>query len=108
MRRFFYIALILFSFNLSSSENFDWRGLVKRKIDLAYPLLTVKGSKGFLACAYIDSKVCDKTKEACAIVSGVKNHNDMLSRKIIAASKKAIKLGIKIGMTGKEAILLLR
>jgi len=41
----------------------------------------------------------------CAIVTGVKTPDDMLSAKVIAASNAAAKLGIKEGMTGKEALL---
>ena len=91
--------------NLTS---FNWDGLQKEKIDLALPLLIVKGSKGFLDCGYINAKVCEKTNEACAIVSGVNTHDDMLTKKIKALSPLARSLGIKIGMSGKEAMELLR
>jgi len=36
----------------------DWTGLSKERIELALPLLIVKGSKGFLACGYIDLSTC--------------------------------------------------
>ena len=85
-----------------------WQGLEREKISLQLPLLIIKGSKGYLACAYIDVSTCNKTGEACAIVSGVSSHNALLRAKIKYASDPAIKLGIKEGMSGAKAIELLR
>jgi len=70
------------------------------------PFVIVKGSLGFLGCGYINVDAC--ADEACAIVSGVNTHNDMLKATIKAVSKDATKLGLKVGMTGAEAIELLR
>ena len=85
---------------------FDWSGLERSKISLEAPLLIVKGSLGFLGCGYINVDAC--TDEACAIVSGVNTHDDMLKASVKAVSKDGTKLGIKVGMTGAEAIDLLR
>ena len=85
---------------------FDWSGLERSKISLEASLLIVKGSLGFLGCGYINVGAC--ADEACAIVSGVNTHNDMLEATIKAVSKDATKLGIKVGMTGAEAIELFR
>ena len=85
---------------------FDWSGLERSKISLEAPLLIVKGSLGFLGCGYINTDSC--IDEACAIVSGVNTHGDMLKASVKAVSKDATKLGIKIGMTGAEAMELLR
>jgi uncharacterized protein YunC (DUF1805 family) len=52
--------------------------------------------------------ILTRADEACAIVSGVDTHNDMLTATIKAVSKDATKLGIKVGMTGAEAMELLR
>ena len=106
--RLYFLFIFFFSIHLKASEALNWQGLDKGKIELAYPLLTVRGSKGFLACAYVNSEICDKTKEACAIVTGVKTHDDMLLKKIIAVSKEASDLGIKNGMSGQEALNILR
>jgi len=43
-----------------------------------------------------------------AIVTGVKDFDDMLTAKVANASAAAQQLGIKIGITGAEAIELLR
>ena len=85
---------------------FDWSGLERSKISLEAPLLIVKGSSGFLGCGYINVDAC--ADEACAIVSGVNTHDDMLKASVKAVSKDATKLGIKVGMTGAEAMELLR
>jgi uncharacterized protein YunC (DUF1805 family) len=89
-------------------KEFDWFSLSKERIELAAPLLIVKGRAGFLACGYINADTCNKTGEACAIVSGVKTHKDMLEAKVEAVSEEASKLGIKVGMSGAEAIEFIR
>jgi uncharacterized protein YunC (DUF1805 family) len=90
------------------AENFNWDGLQREQIDLKLPLLTVEGDKGVLACAYLNVETCDKTGEACAIVSGVKTHSDMLAKPIVGVSKAASALGIEVGMTGAQALEILR
>ena len=86
----------------------DWQNLSKEHIALKLPLLLIKGSKGFLACGYINAETCNKTSEACAIVSGVKTHDDMLGAEIKAVSVEAEKLGIKVGMSGEQALRIFR
>ncbi len=86
----------------------NWEGLVKERIQLKLPLLIVKGSKGFLACSYLNVEACNKTGEACAVVSAVKTHDDMLVAEVRAVSNEAEKLGLRIGMKGQDALELLR
>ena len=100
------ILLVLPILTLAEDTPFDWSGLERSKISLEAPLLIVKGSLGFLGCGYINTDSC--IDEACAIVTGVNTHNDMLKATIKAVSKDATKLGIEVGMTGAEAIDLLR
>ena len=76
-------------------------------LGLAKPLLLLVGSKGFLGCGYINVDACNKTKEACAIVTGVSNEADMEKAEIKQVSDEAKKLGVKVGMLGKDAIKLL-
>lgn len=80
----------------------------KEKIELKLPLLIVKGTRGFLACGYINVETCNKTKEACAIVTGVKTHEEMLLAEVKVASDAAKDLGIHIGMSGTDALRILR
>ena len=91
-----------------NAEPFNWGTLSQHRIDLKLPLLTIQGEKGLLACAYINIATCDKTGEACAIVSGVKTHEEMLSKLVVGVSKAASELGIVPGMSGAEALELLR
>ena len=86
----------------------DWEGLTKEHIQLGLPLLIIKGSKGFLACGYINVETCNRTGEACAIVTGVKTHGVMLSAEIQAISQEAARLGVRVGMMGKEALEIFR
>ena len=107
MKRLLLLILLAFSIlTLADDNTFDWSGLERSKISLEAPLLIVKGSLGFLGCGYINVDAC--VDEACGIVSGVNTHNDMLKASVKAVSKDATELGIKVGMTGAEAIDLLR
>ncbi len=86
----------------------DWKGLSKEHIKLGLPLLIIKGSKGFLGCGYINCETCNKTGEACAIVTGVKTHDEMLNAEVKAVSTEAAKFGVRVGMKGKEALEIFR
>ncbi|MBT3564907.1 YunC family protein [Pseudomonadales bacterium] len=98
------LIAIFLTFHPLVSAEMDWQGLDRERIELALPLLVIKGSKGLLACGYVNVKTCNKTKEACAIVSGVMNHNEMLVAKVNAVSPPAQALGVTVGMTGAEAL----
>ena len=100
------ILLVLPILTFAEDTLFDWSGLERSKISLEAPLLIVKGSLGFLGCGYINVDAC--TDEACAIVSGVNTHDDMLKASVKAVSKDGTKLGINVGMTGAEAMELVR
>jgi uncharacterized protein YunC (DUF1805 family) len=86
----------------------DWKGLAREKIQLGLPLLIIKGQRGFLACGYINCETCNKTGEACAIVTGVKTHAEMLHAEVKAVSAAAERLGVRAGMKGKEALEIFR
>lgn len=75
---------------------------------LKRPLLIIRGRNGFLACAYIDVATCDITQDACAIVTGVSSFDQMLSAKVVKVSKGAARLGVTVGVTGEEALDLLK
>lgn len=53
-------------------------------------------------------ETCDKTGEACGIVTGLKTHDDMLNAEVKAVSREAEKLGVRVGMKGKEALEIFR
>ncbi|NQU51256.1 MAG: DUF1805 domain-containing protein [Bacteroidetes bacterium] len=70
-------------------------------------ILIITSEKGFLACGYIKAEVANKVGDVCAIVTGVKSTDDLLVANVITVSEAAEKLGVKVGMTGKEALLLM-
>ncbi|WP_340680973.1 DUF1805 domain-containing protein [Paraglaciecola sp.] len=43
-----------------------------------------------LVCGYLNVNACDKTGDACAIVSRVNNYDEMLTKPIQAVSKAAV------------------
>lgn len=74
------------------------------RIELARPLLIMKGSRGFLACGYISVETANRTGEACAIVTGVNDFDDMRKAAVVAVSQAASGLGINIGDSGAVAL----
>lgn len=63
--------------------------------------------KGFLACGYINVETCNKTGDACAIVTGVTNYEEMKTARVVAVSQAAIRLGIEPNMSGAAALNIL-
>ena len=70
-------------------------------------VLLIKAAKGFLGCGYFNIDAANKFDDAAAIVTGVKTFDDMLDAAVVKVSEKAASLGIKQGMTGKEALILM-
>jgi uncharacterized protein YunC (DUF1805 family) len=108
MKMVYWVSACVLFVSTVNAETFNWGELKRERIDLKLPLLTVQGSKGILACGYINAATCEKTGEACAIVSGVNNHEDMLVKPIVALSAAAKELGIELGMTGAQALTIMR
>ena len=67
-------------------------------------ILMIQADGGFLACGYFDIETANKLGEAVAIVTGVKNYDDMLSAKVVKLSKSAEDKGLTLGMSGREAL----
>ena len=106
--RYLPILFILLVTTESTGAPMDWSNLERERIELASPLLIIKGESGFLACGYINAATCNKTGEACAIVNGVNNHDDMLEATISDVSVAAVALGVRVGMSGADALEILR
>jgi len=83
-------------------------GIEKLGLELKLPLLILRGTKGFLACGYINVEMTKKTGEACAIVRGVQDYDDMLEATVVAVSEAAGELGVQMGMKGANALELFR
>jgi len=88
--------------NPSLDEDVVWRGLTRHEIQLDQKLLVVKGSKGVIGCPYLNIGSFEKFGEACAIIPA-RDTAGMLDSKVTAVTPKAKKLGIEVGMTGREA-----
>jgi uncharacterized protein YunC (DUF1805 family) len=76
------------------------------KIDLnVAPILLVKATRGFVMCGYLNMEAAEKLGDVAARVSGVSTFEDVLNAKVQQATTKAKGLGVREGMTGREALL---
>jgi len=83
----------------------DWKkGLKLHRIELALPLLIIQGRKGLLACGYLNVETFNKTNEAAGIITGVMSHQEMLGASIQKVSEAGRKLGLRAGMSGRDAL----
>ena len=67
-------------------------------------ILVIRAGHGLLGCGYISEETAAKVGDALAIVSGVSNYEDMLQASVKAVSPAAEALGVRPGMTGREAL----
>lgn len=86
----------------------DWNGFTCCRHELKRPMLVITGSKGSLACGYLNISTFDKLNEAAAIVRGVDDFEDMCTAQVSEVSAAAQRLGVTPGMTGQAALELLR
>ena len=70
-------------------------------------VLLVKAKRGLLGCGYFSIATADKVGDALAVVTGVKTFDDMLSAQVKLVSAAAAERGVKVGMTGSEALELM-
>lgn len=71
------------------------------------PLLVIRADKGFVMCGYLDMESAGALGDVAVKVKGVSTFDDVLQALVIGATQKATNLGIKVGMTGKEALELM-
>ena len=70
-------------------------------------ILVIQGEGGMLGCGYVSVETADKLGHALAVVTGVSNYDEMLAAKVVRVSKAAAAKGVKPGMLGSEALLLM-
>ncbi len=70
-------------------------------------ILVIQARRGFLACGYVSMAAAEKFGHAAATVSGVSTYDDMLSATVRAVSPAAESLGVRPGLSGREALALL-
>lgn len=67
-------------------------------------LLLIQGSRGMLGCGYVSLGAAEKFGHALAIVKGVASFGDMLAAAVQEVSPAAAALGVKTGMSGRDAL----
>ncbi|TET20881.1 DUF1805 domain-containing protein [Candidatus Bathyarchaeota archaeon] len=70
-------------------------------------LLMIIGQTGFVMCGFLNMGTAEILDVAAAMVSGVRNFDDVLGAEIKAATSKVQIKGIKVGMKRKETVKLL-
>ena len=68
-------------------------------------ILVIRAAYGLLGCGYVSVDTAAKVGDALAVVSGVANYEDMLHASVKAVSPAAEALGVRPGMTGRDALL---
>lgn len=68
------------------------------------PLLVVVADKGFVMCGFLNVDVAERLGVAAAVVSGVKSFEDVLRAGVKAVTRGAEALGVRVGMSGEEAL----
>lgn len=71
-------------------------------------LLVITGKNGLLGCGYLSVATANKLGDALAVVRGVANYDDMLNAAVCEVSDAAAALGISVGMSGKDALKLMK
>ena len=74
--------------------------------------VTIVTENGMVACGAFDVKVMDEFNAAMAIAKGtpqkpLKVPDDLLGAKIVGVTSRAAGMGIKVGMSGREALELM-
>lgn len=75
--------------------------------EISFPnanLVVALAKKGYVMCGYLNMATANKVSDVAAIVRGVKTVDDLLQAQVQEVSGPAAKMGIKPGMTGKEAL----
>ena len=68
------------------------------------PLLLVVAERGFVMCGFLNVDAAERLGVAAAVVSGVKNFEDVLNAQVKALTSKAKSQGVEVGMKGAEAL----
>lgn len=60
--------------------------------------------KGYVMCGYLNRQAAEKFGDSAAIVRGIKTVDDLLNGTVAEVTPAAEILGVKAGMTGREAL----
>lgn len=67
-------------------------------------LVLAIASKGYVMCGYLDINIAEKLGDVACIVSGVETVEELLTKPVVKLTRQAEKLGISLGLSGKEAL----
>ena len=67
-------------------------------------LVFAQAPRGYVMCGYLNMTTANMLGDIAAVVRGVNTVDELLAAKVQEVSDAAGKLGIKIGMTGKDAL----
>jgi uncharacterized protein YunC (DUF1805 family) len=70
-------------------------------------ILLIQGTKANLGCGYFSMAAAEKMKDRFAIVRGVSSIDEVLAAPVADLSPEAAACGVTVGMSGKEALLLM-
>ncbi len=87
----------------------DEKSATGLKVDLpdSPPLVMIIGRTGFVMCGFLNVEAAEKLNVTAAMVSGVRNFDDVLEAEVKAVTSRAERKGIKVGINGKDAVKLL-
>ena len=71
------------------------------------PLVLVIARRGFLMCGYMNRKTAGKLRTPVAVVTGVSTVEEALRTEVEWVNEAAEERGIRVGMTGTEAVKLM-
>ncbi|MCQ6962476.1 YunC family protein [Methanolobus chelungpuianus] len=71
------------------------------------PIIVINADKGFVMCGYLDLEAATALDDVAVKVKGVRTFEDVLEAPVVGATPSAISLGVKVGMTGREALELM-
>ena len=67
-------------------------------------LVLAVAKRGFVMCGYLDLAAAEKLKDAAAVVTGVKSVDELLDGSVKKVTSAAARRGIRVGMTGRQAL----
>ena len=70
-------------------------------------LLLLQAKNGMLGCGYFNLETAEKLGDALDVVTGVSTYEEMLASEVRKVSSAAAALGVRVGQSGKEALLLM-
>ena len=96
----------------SSADSFDWTGVEQFVIPaaggLTKPLVMLRAKGGYIMCGLLNIETPAKLDEVAGLVRGVNTPEDALAATLEAVSPAAREQGIVVGMSGAEALAIMR